>query len=342
MAESGWEMSPYVYARGTPDLGIAGFLDRPRYSSGYAALHHALSFMPETHMLKPFRNRVLSVYQFMHHTLGFGRENRRKILAVRKKAEQACQEQVSFDLDWSLDMQRADTILFKGYQAGHQPSEVSGLDRLYYDRAQAYEKKSPRDTYYRPTLTVDKPLAYIIPQAYREVIRRLQWNGVQIHRLRDTISLDLEYYYIEDYQSRQAPYEGHYLHSQVEVRRDTQRQLFRPGDVVVYVDQASNRYIVETLEPQGPDSFFAWNFFDGILAQKEYFSSYVFEDTAFEYLQSHPELAEELARAKAADPELAKSARGQLNFIYERSPYYERTHRRYPVGRLLWEQGAVR
>jgi hypothetical protein len=35
--------------------------------------------------------------------------------------------------------------------------------------------------------------------------------------------------------------------------------------------------------------------------------------------------------SKAADPNLAKSARAQLNFIYEHSPYYEPTYRRYPV-----------
>ncbi len=31
------------------------------------------------------------------------------------------------------------------------------------------------------------------------------------------------------------------------------------------MNQKANRYIVETLEPQGVDSYFGWNFFDGIL-----------------------------------------------------------------------------
>ncbi|MCB0643540.1 MAG: hypothetical protein KDC44_17960, partial [Phaeodactylibacter sp.] len=39
MKQAGWEMSPYVNARNTPDEGIYSFLDLPRYSSGYAALH---------------------------------------------------------------------------------------------------------------------------------------------------------------------------------------------------------------------------------------------------------------------------------------------------------------
>jgi hypothetical protein len=65
---------------------------------------------------------------------------------------------------------------------------------------------------------------------------------------------------------------------------------FYAGDYVVYTNQALNRYIVETLEPQGVDSFFAWNFFDSVLGEKEYFSDYVFEDVAAALLKNDPEL----------------------------------------------------
>jgi hypothetical protein len=64
MKARNWEMTPYVYARNTPDSGIAAFLDLPRYSSGYAALFNTIAFMPETHMLKPFKDRVLSTLAF--------------------------------------------------------------------------------------------------------------------------------------------------------------------------------------------------------------------------------------------------------------------------------------
>ncbi|MCB0684759.1 MAG: hypothetical protein KDC32_28155, partial [Saprospiraceae bacterium] len=56
MAKRGWEMTPYVNVDGTPDEGIYGFLDLPRYSTGYAALHQCIGFTPETHMLKPYRD----------------------------------------------------------------------------------------------------------------------------------------------------------------------------------------------------------------------------------------------------------------------------------------------
>ena len=108
---------------------------------------------------------------------------------------------------------------------------------------------------------------------------------------------------------------------------------YHKGDYIIFVNQTANRYIVETLEPQGPDSFFAWNFFDGILMQKEYFSSYVFEDRAAEILANNPDLKAELEKKKQEDEKLAKSARAQLNFVYENSPHHEPTYRLYPVGK---------
>jgi len=88
------------------------------------------------------------------------------------------------------------------------------------------------------------------------------------------------------------------------------------------------------LEPEGPDSFFSWNYFDPILQQKEHFSSYVFEDRAQEWLAEKPALKAELEKRKAADPDFAKSGRAQLDFIYKRTPHYEKEHLRYPVFRL--------
>ncbi len=337
MAEDEWEMTPYVYARGTPENGIAGFLDLPRYSSGYAALHHAISFMPETHMLKPFRNRVWSVYHFMDNLLDLAYDNRQRIRSLRAQAYRAVTAQDSFDLQWTLDQSQVDSITFKGYRAAYKPSRIHGEDRLYYDHQQAWTATIPYYNYYQSTLRVRAPKAYLLPQAYSAVIDRLRWNGVQLQTLEKDTTLEVEAYYITAHDSPESPYEGHFLHRNVQVETRTQEWSYRAGDYLVSLDQPAKRYIIETLEPQGPDSFFAWNFFDGILQQKEYFSSYVFEDTAWEYLQNNPDLQKAFQSRKAEDPEFADSPRAQLEFIYKNSPYFEPTVNRYPVTRLVGE-----
>jgi hypothetical protein len=148
-------------------------------------------------------------------------------------------------------------------------------------------------------------------------------------------TIDVQMYYIADYKTGQRPYEGHYLHSGVKLTPTDMKIKFYEGDYMVYTNQVLNRFIVETLEPQGVDSYFAWNFFDSILGSKEGYSPYVFEDVAAELLKKDPALRKKLDDEKAKDASLAASASAQLNFVYRNSPYFEKTYLRYPVARLM-------
>ena len=103
--------------------------------------------------------------------------------------------------------------------------------------------------------------------------------------------MPVEIYYVEDFKTTPKPYEGHYLHSQVQLRTAAETLTYRAGDWVVYLNAtAPTRYLMETLEPQATDSFFAWGFFDSVLQQKEHFSDYVFEDLAADLLRHDPAL----------------------------------------------------
>jgi len=330
-----YEMTPYVYARNTPDDGIAGFLDYPRYSSGYASLFNCLSFMPETHMLKPFKDRVWSTYDFMKVMLRHVQSNHKEIRSVRQQAVANTINKNTFALNWELDMDRVDTLLFKGYEAKYKPSEVSGKDRLYYDRNAPYEKQIPFYNSYKTTLEVDKPIAYIIPRAYKQIVDRMKDNGVEVKHLSKDQVREVEIYKIVDYKTTNAPYEGHYLHSKLQVEKTLQNIQYYKGDYLIQVNQAANQYIVHTLEPQAPDSWFSWNFFDGILMQKEYFSPYVFEDLAADFLENNVQVKNVLEQKKQDDEKFAEDGNAQLKFVYEHSPYFEPTYMRYPVGRVV-------
>ena len=152
--------------------------------------------------------------------------------------------------------------------------------------------------------------------------------------LENDTTLDVSIYKIEQHKNAESPYEGHFIHSEVEVSEVVKKVKFYKGDVVVYTGQEKDRYIVETLEPHAPDSFFTWNFMDGILSQKEYFSSYVFEDLAAEILKKDRKLRKAFEKKKEDDKEFKENARAQLRFIYEHSPHYEQQYMHYPVARI--------
>ncbi len=336
MASKGYELIPYINSiEETPDSGITGFLEPARFSTGYAALHNVIGFMPETHMLKAYDKRVDATYKLLETYIAIVSRDAKQIGLNKQQADQQVAAQQDFPLEWKLNKDLFDSIFFKGYTAKQKPSGVSAEDRLYYDRKAPYKKFIRQWNNYEPAVTVSKPVAYVIPKAWSKVVELLKLNGVVIQQLSADTALNLEMYYIKDYKTMPAPYEGHYIHSAVKLNPVKQTVTFYKGDYIVYVNQAKNRYIVETLEPQGTDSFFNWNFFDSILGQKEHYSAYVFEDTAADLLKAHPELKTMLEQAKANDPALAKSGAAQLQFIYKNSAYYEKTHLRYPVGRLM-------
>ncbi len=334
MEERGQKMCPYVNTMGRlPESGLVDFLESPRFASGYAALFNSIGFITETLMLKPFPERVESTWQFIHTLLAVCAESCDEIIEQRAKADRYVLEQSSFYLSWELDTLKKELFPFLGYEAEEVTSTFSNSKRIAYNRSKPFEKPIDYYSTYNGKNSVEAPQYYIVPQAWKEVVERLEWNGVKMRRIEKDSNLNVDYYYIESYNSPERPYEGHFIHSNVKTRIASGSITFFQGDYIIPLNQLAKRYIIEVLEPSGPDSFFSWNFFDSILQQKEWFSDYVFEDIAIQLLQDNLELKKDFDSALNKDESLKNSRWNQLFWIYQHSPYYENSANRYPVYR---------
>lgn len=334
MKKSRYEMTPYVQTvKQIPDSGIYAFNDSPRYGSGYTSLFNTIGFITETHMLKSYKNRVLSTYDFILNLIKFVNKNSEELGKIRKKALNFTKEQKEFVLKWTLDKSKDSSILFKGFEAGYKTSEITGMQRLFYDRTKPYEKQIKYFHHYKAEKTIKKPAYYIIPQAWQKVISLLKINNVELKKISKDTNLMVNAYFIDDFKTRDA-YENHYLHANISAHKKQVKIQFYAGDYVVETNQTSNNFIMNTLEPEAVDSYFAWNFFDAILQPKEWMSDYIFEETAVKVLKEHPEIKKELEEAKKTDETLTKSQYWQLYFIYKHSKYFENTYKRYPVYRI--------
>ncbi|HEX7845421.1 MAG TPA: M14 family zinc carboxypeptidase, partial [Chitinophagaceae bacterium] len=270
MKTKGIDLIPYVnsFADG-PDNGWPEYWDSPRYASGYAALWHTFSFVPETHMLKPYDQRVKATYELMKSFIEFTAKNSEQIKTLRDQTKQSVRSATEFPLSWSLDRSKFKEVLYKGYEAGRKTSEVSGLPRLYYDRNKPYEKQVKIFNHFVPKTFTKTPKAYIIPQGWWKVIELLKLNKVQMTQLKKDSTIEVEVYKIDDYKTAPRQYEMHHLNSDVKISASIQKIQFKKGDWYIALNQSANRFLIETLEPQGEDSYFAWNYFDAILGQKE-------------------------------------------------------------------------
>lgn len=336
MKKKGIETVPYVnihYEK--PDGGFEQFMDYPRYSTGYAAMFNVLGSMPETHMLKDYASRVKVTYEYMLESLAYIDKHNQKIQQLRTEVLKQLQPGMPYTLQWEIDKLKVAQLPFLGYEGGYKTSEVTGKQRLYYDRTKPFSKTVPYYREYKPVLEVTIPKAYVVPQQWWQAIELLKLNKIEMQQLDHDTETEVESYRIADYKTSRSPYEGHYPHNNTQVIKTVRKVQLHKGDYIVNTSQPGVKYLLETLEPQAIDSYFNWNFFDAILQQKEYFSAYVFEDTAAKLLKEDAKLKMEFEKKAQEDKAFADNTEAQLDWIYTQSVYYEKTHMEYPVYRVM-------
>ena len=239
-----------------------------------------------------------------------------------------------FRSDWKIDSLKVSSIDFKGYEAGYKPSDVSGKERLFYDKNKPFTKKIPFYGDYKPSKFVTIPAYYIIPQNQWEIIELLKLNKIKLTQLSKNESIEVEIYKIKNYQTYKNAYEGHYGHYNTTVTKSIEKMKFSVGDYKISTNQKGVKFLLETLEPEAVDSYFNWNFFDTVLQQKEGYSSYVFEDLAKQILIENPALKQELDDKKQMDKSFADNGEAQLNWVYQHSKYFEKAFMKIPIYRV--------
>ena len=329
------DITPYVNVfNRRPENGFSQFIDTPRYSTGYTTLFNTLGMMVETHMLKPYKDRVEGTYELMKSFINIAEKDAEVIQELRKNSVTRFKEGDEYPLSWQIDSSRATTLSFKGYEAKMIPSEITGADRLKFDSNRPFTKEVTYYNYMTPRHSVTIPTKYIIPKGYWNVIKQLDNNEIEYERARKEEVIKARVYRIKSYDTRRNPYEGHYLHYNTQVEIIEEDITIKEGDLIVEAQQPGVRYLLETLEPTAPDSFFNWNYFDTILQQKEGFSPYVWEDKASEFLNENLIIKAQFEAKKESDPNFANNWYAQLDWIHKQSPNYERSHLRYPIVRV--------
>jgi hypothetical protein len=331
-SSKGVDLIPYVHLKDeVPENGMEVFNDLPRYAMGYASLMNAISFTTETHMLKPFPERVKSTRIFIEATIDWMQTNSSLIEKARSEAREWEQNLDFYPYNFEI-VDESVSLLFKGFEYSRPTSRVTGLMRLKYHRDRPYEREIKYYNKYAANDSAQIPDVYFVGAQCTDVIERLAANNVEYTVLNKDFKEVFSNQGIKGFSTGKNPYEGHFLHSEVELEIGSDIWGLKEGDIMILTHQLNRRFIASVLEPETPDSYFAWNFFDSYVQQKEYFSAYVFEDKAFEILEADPHLKKEFEIKKSSDKAFAESSWKQLYFIYQHSDYYEPTHNVLPVG----------
>jgi hypothetical protein len=333
MDSKGFPSIPYVQSpEGDPFKGILAFIDHPRYSSGYTALHGSLSIMSETHMLKPFKDRVRSTYLLMETWIDLAMEFKDELLRLEELDDQYWSNQSTYPTNWMIDRSQADTIQLMGYPMTKRYSHIANREIREYDTNQPMSKETPYYNTIKPTHQVKIPRAYIIPKSQTAVLSRLKMNQIHFKEIESDTIIKVELYRFSNPQLSPL-FEGQPYHRNLSCSIDSMNIMIHKGDYWVPTSQRGIRYILETLEPQSEDSFVRWNFFDSFLQRKEYYSDYLFEPLAAQLIQENP-----ILETKWENHHTRGGTTGindKVQFIYENSIYAEQQFQRYPIYRVM-------
>ncbi len=320
------------------NLGTRDFNGSPRFSTGYVPLRNRAGILIETHMIKDYYSRVIGTYDFLRAALTEVNRDPQRLRQIGREADEritaagrAFDSTPGYPLDFELT-DEVTPLALKAFQYKTDHSEISNDLRVVYGR-EPLDLTVPMYQTFRVTAAVAPPLYYIVPAQWSEVIGVLQAHGIEMKTLAAFESVEVESYRLTNVAWPSAPFEGRHM-PRFDVERTVESRVFPPGSAVVSLAQPSARVILNLLEPEAPDSFVHWGFFNAIFEEKEYAEHYVLEALAREMLANDPSLQQEFDQLVASDAEFAASPSARLRFFYKRSPYWDPQMNLYPVGRI--------
>lgn len=334
-------VGPLIFLRDDldPKKGLHGVdaTAPPRFSTVYVTLQNRPGLLIEMHMLKDYKTRVEANYQMLEATI---QQVNTESASLRKAVRLADEQTIKgvenpYALSYETDREPNKTMHYLGFAQKNEPSEISGGTRRQYSQS-PFEADIPVYDSVRAAKTIEPPVAYLIPSQWQDVITRLKIHGVKLERLKADTELEVERFRFANAKWEPSPFEGR-LGVTYSGEKFNERATFPAGTIVVRMNQRAAKVAIHALEPEAPDAFAAWGFFNTVFEQKEYAEDYVMETLSREMLQNDPKLKLEFEVKLKSDSTFAKSPSARLNFFYQRSPYWDDQINLYPVARLLKE-----
>ncbi len=331
---------PSLVKEDDPTSGFAESVMPPRFSTGYWPLRNRLAMLIETHSWKDYptrvritRNTMLALTNLMATR---GRDWTR--LAHEADARAAKLAGTPVPLEWA-PTQNAKMIDFRGFAYTLKHSDISGVDAVSYDPGTPQIWHVPLYDDLQPSVIVTAPRGgYLVPPAEAVwMAERLRLHGIDYRVLPAiTPQAKVETFRAATMEFAPKPFEGR---SGVKLGgswKPETREL-PAGTLFVPIAQPNARLVMALLEPQSPDSWAAWGFFNAWLTPVEYMENYVAEQVAAEMLAKDAALAADFRRKLADDPVFAADPKARLDYFRRLHPSWDEKLGLIPVFRT--EQG---
>jgi len=336
--DTGYLIMPYVgFIKGDYKNGIRDWVSTPRYSHSYAGAQNRIGVLIETHMIKPYKDRVYSTKAMLESIIRFGSENYKELNKISQDADKFMIDKFytnhkPYPINYNIT---DDSTMFNymGLEYDLYNSKISGSKIKKFTN----RKNEINVPYFNKVKIVDSvslPEAYLIPNEWKSLVSILELHGVKTQQLDKAKKYIVEKYKFSNVKFASFPYESHFIPQfDYSVIKDT--LLVNNGDYIVFTNQRSLGMIAYLLEPKSRESFVKWGMMNIIFERKEYFENYSMEPIAQRMYDESKILRDEFNKELIDNKEFANNPRERLNFFYKKSPYYDQNHNIYPILRIV-------
>ena len=327
---------PEFVAADDPESGLAAEVRSPRFSLSYWATRNRFGALVETHSWQEYPRRVAATRETIHAMVELAARDGVKWLAAAHEADARARQLSGKAVALSFKNTDAVQIVeLRGYEYKREPSSISGQPWIRYDSTKPVVWRLPLRYEVQPALTVTAPATgYIVPGAHAAwMSEKLALHGIQYQRVNSPRpDSAVQTFRADKVTTAAETFEGRSLMTVDGTWRDERRDI-GAGALFVPITQPKARLVMSLLEPQAPDSFVAWGYFNAAFERKEYMENYVTEAVARQMLSQDAALKAEFERRLREDAAFAGSPNARLEFFYRRHPSWDERYRLYPVYR---------
>jgi hypothetical protein len=327
---------PQFVKNDEPESGFAAWVSAPRFSVSYWATRNRFGALVETHSWQPYPRRVAATRETILAMVDLAARDGSKWLESARAADERARMLAGKPVPLSYtNTEAVRTVDIRGYEYTREPSTVSGQAWIRYDSTKPTTWRLPLKYEVTPALTVIAPArGYYVPAAHAKwMSERLAVHGIEFQRLdAPQPAAPVQTFRAAEVTHEPATFEGRSRTAVTGAWHDEPRDI-GAGTLFVPIAQPKARLVMSLLEPQAPDSFASWGFFDAAFEKKEYLENYVAEEVARQMLEQDPALRKEFERRLHEDAAFAGNPEARLEFFHRRHPSWDERYGLYPVYR---------
>lgn len=325
MKKVGFPMFPYCNYKRTyaPELGASLDVFDPRYSTSYVAYRNRIGLLLETHIYKPYKERVLSTIEAIRQSAYVLQAHKKELVSAIRQADAFTAtpafRKEPYPLEYTINKKDSVIVDYLGWERDTIVSDLSGAKwvRHNYDKPMTY--KVPLYNKHIPTKTVMLPKAYILMPQYSNVAELLTLNGLKYTVLSEPKEVEVETYRYTGGTFSKRQSEGRVPVVETQYTTQKERLTYPKGSYYIDMNQPNAKLAVFMLEPDAPGSLTYWGFFNGhVQTVNEFWVNLQYmEVKGREMLAADSALKQRFEEKKKNDPEFAKNPNAILNFFYE-------------------------